>query len=213
MITRACYAPKTTGQANYLNKLKSLKPITVVTGPAGSGKTMFACQQGILEFKERMIDKLILTRPAVSTDEDLGYLPGTFEEKLSPWMRPIFDFLHYHYSPAQIRTLLEDKRVEIAPLSYMRGRTFNNSFIIADEMQNSTENQMKMILTRIGQESKMVLTGDLKQSDLHELNGLETLTERLSRCSDLEHIDLVQLTEEDVIRSNVIKEILNIYKA
>ncbi len=129
---------------------------------------------------QNKIDKLVVTRPAVSVDEQHGFLPGTLQEKMAPWTRPIFDVFEEYYTPDQIEFMINDNKVEIAPLAYMRGRTFKNSYIIADEMQNATDNQMKMLLTRLGDNSKMIVTGDLDQHDRgYETNGLKCFMERL----------------------------------
>ena len=139
--------------------------IVFAIGPAGTGKTIISTLAGIRELKGGDIDKFVVTRPAVSVDEQHGFLPGTLQEKMAPWTRPIFDVFEEYYTPDQIEYMINDNKVEIAPLAYMRGRTFKNSFIIADEMQNATDSQMKMLLTRIGDNSKIVVTGDLAQHD------------------------------------------------
>ena len=140
--------PKNDSQHHYVNLLsKRAKKIIVATGPAGTGKTLFATEYGVRNYLNGTVEKLIFTRPAVSVDEDLGYLPGTLEEKLAPWVRPIYDILYTFIHPKEVSALLEEKVIEIAPLGYMRGRTFKNCWIVADEMQNSTIAQMKMLLT------------------------------------------------------------------
>ena len=195
--------PKTINQILYVKKLMSLKsPIVVAAGPAGCGKTLLACQVAAQKLISNQIDKIVITRPTVSVDEDLGFLPGKLEKKMEPWVKPMFEIFE--------RERVQ-KSVEIVPLAYMRGRTFRNSFIIADEMQNSTPNQMKMVLTRIGEDSKMVVTGDLNQSDLRfALNGLNDLFHRLSD-KDLEYIDHVIMTGEDIQRHPAIVEVLKLY--
>jgi phosphate starvation-inducible PhoH-like protein len=182
--------------------IASKKPIIVSTGPAGCGKTMFACKAAAERIQNGQVQKIIVTRPAVSADEELGFLPGKLEKKMEPWIRPMMEIFE------QERV---QKSVEIVPLAYMRGRTFKNSFIIADEMQNSTANQMKMVLTRIGDHSKLVVTGDTEQSDLSTLsNGLNDFIYRLSG-RDLEYIDYVKMTGEDIQRHPAIKEVLGLY--
>ena len=195
--------PKTINQILYVKKLMSLKsPIVVAAGPAGCGKTLLACQVAAQKLISNQIDKIVITRPTVSVDEDLGFLPGKLEKKMEPWVKPMFEIFE--------RERVQ-KSVEIVPLAYMRGRTFRNSFIIADEMQNSTPNQMKMVLTRLGEDSKMVVTGDLNQSDLRfALNGLNDLFYRLSD-KDLEYIDHVIMTGEDIQRHPAIVEVLKLY--
>jgi phosphate starvation-inducible PhoH-like protein len=149
-------------QKTYLTKLyEESTSIVLAIGPAGTGKTMLAVQFGVKLFQEGKVDKIVVTRPAVSVDEDLGFLPGDLNEKMAPWTRPIFDVLGEYYQKKEIARMLEEGTIEISPLAYMRGRTFKNAYIIADECQNTTVNQMKMLLTRLGEGSKMVVTGDL----------------------------------------------------
>ena len=162
-------------------------------------------------FQEGKIEKIIVTRPAVSVDEDLGFLPGTLNEKMAPWTRPIFDVLGEYYPQKDIETMLFEGVIEISPLAYMRGRTFKNAYIIADEMQNATQNQMKMLLTRLGEGSKMVVTGDLAQADRVKDNGLINFVERLQGQKRLQHIDVVQFDSLDIERHAAVKEILDIY--
>jgi phosphate starvation-inducible PhoH-like protein len=180
-------------------------------GPAGTGKTLISTLAGIKALKGNDIDKFVVTRPAVSVDEQHGFLPGTLQEKMAPWTRPIMDVFEEYYSPEQIEYMLNDNKVEIAPLAYMRGRTFKNSFIIADEMQNATDSQMKMLLTRIGDNSKIVVTGDLAQHDRgFESNGLKLFIEKLTRTKS-DRIKLVQFNQGDIARHPVVDEVLNIY--
>jgi len=170
-----------------------------------------ACHAGSKALANRQVDRLILTRPAVSVDEQHGFLPGTLEKKMEPWTRPMFDCLHRYMSPKQVRALIEDGKIEISPLAYMRGRTFDNAWIIGDEMQNSTPSQMKMLLTRIGEGSKLVVAGDIQQHDRgFEDNGLADLVNRSNPASlSIRHINF---TDEDVVRSEVIKEVLSMYR-
>ena len=159
----------------------------------------------------KQFNKIIFTRPAVSADEDLGYLPGTLEEKMAPWIRPIYDILYNFLSPNEVTQLVEDKKIEIAPLAYMRGRTFKNTWIIADEMQNSLPTQMKMLLTRLGENSRMVITGDLDQHDRHgEINGLADFLDKF-KGNRSNSIVSVEFENDDIQREEVIKEILDIY--
>ena len=156
--------------------------IVFAVGPAGTGKTLISTLAGIRAIKQNKIDKFVVTRPAVSVDEQHGFLPGTLMEKMAPWTRPIFDVFEEYYTPDQIEFMINDNKIEIAPLAYMRGRTFKNSYIIADEMQNATDNQMKMLLTRIGDNSKLIVTGDLAQHERgYESNGLKCFIERLTK--------------------------------
>ena len=198
-------------QQTYLQKLQDeTKSIVLAIGPAGTGKTMLAVQNGIKQFQEGLVDKIIVTRPAVSVDEDLGFLPGTLNEKMAPWTRPIFDVLGEYYQTKDIAKMLEEGVIEISPLAYMRGRTFKNAYIIADEMQNATINQMKMLLTRLGEGSKMVVTGDLAQADRVNDNGLVNFCGLLT-SKTLKHIDIVQFDHKDIERHNAVKEVLSLY--
>jgi phosphate starvation-inducible PhoH-like protein len=204
--------PKNESQHYYAQILKQKsKKIVVATGPAGTGKTLFATEQGVKNFLEGTCEKLIFTRPSVSVDEDLGFLPGTLEEKMAPWVRPIYDILYNFITPKEVTAMLEDKIIEIAPLGYMRGRTFKNCWIVADEMQNSTISQMKMLLTRLGENSRLVITGDLEQFDrVNELNGLEDFLSKFRgrRSSSITNIEFMR---EDIQREEVVKEVLDIY--
>ena len=185
--------------------------IIIASGPAGTGKTLFSIEQGLKRFIEGKVDKLILTRPSVSVDENLGFLPGTLEEKMMPWMRPIYDIFYNFISPKEIEKLIEEKIIEICPLGFMRGRTFKNAWIVADEMQNSTVSQMKMLLTRIGENTKLVITGDLEQNDLKDKNGLEDFLNKMKgkRSSS---INSVEFNNEDIEREDVVKEVLELYQ-
>jgi len=203
---------RNSNQKIYLQKLQDEhKSIVLAIGPAGTGKTMLAVQHGIKLFQEGIVDKIVVTRPAVSVDEDLGFLPGTLNEKMAPWTRPIFDVLGEYYQQKDIANMLEEGVIEISPLAYMRGRTFKNAYIIADEMQNATVNQMKMLLTRLGEGSKMVVTGDLAQADRMNDNGLINFCNLLSGKSGLTHIDIVQFDARDIERHNAVKEVLAVY--
>ena len=197
--------PKTPGQCEYLRVIQSPKPIVIATGPAGSGKTMFGCQVAAEKLANKECKRLILTRPIVAADEDMGYLPGEMERKMEPWIRPMMDIFENYLTRNQL-----EKHVCIEPLGFMRGRTFNDSFIIADEMQNSTPNQMKMLLTRLGDNSKMIVMGDLKQSDLGPRNGLADLVKRIKGL-DLEYIEHVIMDDEDILRHPAVAEILKLY--
>ena len=161
-------------------------------------------------FKEGKVDKIIVTRPAVSVDEDLGHLPGTLEQKMAPWTRPIFDVLREYFNAREIEGMIEEGIIEIAPLAYMRGRTFKHSFILADEMQNATPNQMKMLLTRLGEGSMMAVTGDLNQADRREDNGLIDFTQLLKN-NETSHLDIVQFAKGDIERHSAVKEVLEVY--
>jgi phosphate starvation-inducible PhoH-like protein len=207
------YVPKTGNQEMYVKYLEDERAkIVLGVGPAGSGKTLFACAAAISALRSGMIQKIVMTRPVVPVEEDIGFLPGSMLNKMDPWTRPIFDILGEFYSQKDIDSMLHSGTIDIVPLAYMRGRTFKRSFIIADEMQNSSPNQMLMIATRIGDESKMVITGDLKQSDRGSNNGLADLLGRLKKSGGAdESIRFVELESADVQRSPIVRRILDIY--
>jgi phosphate starvation-inducible PhoH-like protein len=202
--------PRNIAQRKYLDVLYSTVPIVISTGPAGTGKTLLACHAGSKALASGQVQRMILTRPAVSVDEQHGFLPGSLEKKMDPWTRPMFDAMYKYMSVKQVKTMIEDRRIEICPLAYMRGRTFDNAWIIGDEMQNSTPSQMKMLLTRIGDDSKIIVSGDIAQHDRgFENNGLSDLISRiLSSSNDISHINF---SENDIVRNQVIKEILSMY--
>ena len=190
--------PLTHNQCVYLRSLQSSKPIIIATGPAGSGKTMLACQEAMGRVSKREFDRLVFTRPVVPADEDLGYLPGDLDAKMEPWSHPLLE--NCHMTP----------RVSVEPLGFMRGRTFIDTFIIADEMQNSTPAQMKMLLTRLGKNSKIVVLGDADQSDVEGVSGLVDLLGRVGGLS-LDHVDVVTLGAVDIKRHPAVSEILSVY--
>jgi phosphate starvation-inducible protein PhoH and related proteins len=203
--------PRNKNQEDYvLDLLDENTDYVFGIGPAGTGKTMLAVQVAIKQFKDRAVDKIIVTRPAVSVDEDLGALPGTLEEKMAPWTRPIFDVLKEYFDSREISRMIEEGIIEIAPLSYMRGRTFKNAYIIADEMQNSTPSQMKMLLTRLGENSQMAITGDLAQADRMNDNGLLDFISKVKKQNS-NHISVIEFTRKDVERHRAVKDILSIY--
>jgi phosphate starvation-inducible PhoH-like protein len=204
--------PKTNSQEIYASMLKAKnKKIILATGPAGTGKTLFATEYGVRYFLQGTYEKLIFTRPSVSVDEELGFLPGTMEEKMAPWVRPIYDVLYQFMTPKEVTILMEEKIIEISPLGYMRGRTFKNCWIVADEMQNSTVSQMKMLLTRLGENSRLVITGDLEQYDRpNEINGLEDFLDKF-RGRRSSSIGSFEFHRSDIQREEVVKEILDIY--
>jgi len=217
-IVRKLVAPIGENQQLYCDYLADMKVGVVAgLGPAGCGKTLFACQAAVSALVAKDVDKIIMTRPMVSVDEELGFLPGSLEQKMDPWVRPIFDILGDLYSKTEIKQMMNERVIEIAPLAYMRGRTFKRAFIVADEMQNSSPNQMLMLLTRIGEGSKMVITGDLQQSDLVGKNGLADFHGRLKRSSmgdsgeGLVGIKSVEFESGDVKRSSVVSSILGLY--
>lgn len=216
------YKPRTDNQLQYVQYLndKSI-PIVLGIGPAGSGKTLFACNQAVAALKSGEVSKIIVTRPVVSVEEDIGFLPGSLIHKMDPWTRPIFDILLEFYQQKDIDGMLHGGVLEISPLGYMRGRTFKNAFIIADEMQNSSPNQMLMLTTRIGDGSKMVITGDLKQSDRGAENGLADLMQKIKKYNQfclgtnatLPAIRMVEMHGADIQRSPIVSTLLDIYAA
>jgi len=205
--------PRNLSQESYLELLKNpRKYIVFAIGPAGTGKTMLAVQMAIKQLKEGNTSKIIITRPAVSVDEDHGFLPGTLNQKMEPWTRPIMDVFEEYYHPREIAEMLDDSVIEISPLAYMRGRTFKNAFIIADEMQNATPSQMKMLLTRLGENSRMVVTGDLNQADRPHENGLLEFCTLFEEGGDQRMIAMARFETRDVERHPVVKEVLSLYK-
>lgn len=175
-----------------------------LTGAAGSGKTYAACSAALKFFEDELIDRIVITRPVVATEE-LGYLPGTIEEKVNPFIDPLLDILSSIYDKKTIEDMIKDGAIEVAPLAYMRGRTFNDTFIILDEAQNTTIEQMKMFLTRFGHNIKCSITGDVTQSDLFEENGLDWSLRRLKPCG---LVSSVQFEDDDVVRSKLVKELI-----
>lgn len=206
------FVPRTLTQRAYVMCLDNPRvPVVIGTGPAGTGKTLFACHVGAQKLREGAVKRIVMTRPAVSVDEQHGFLPGTLENKMDPWVRPMVDIMSNYYSQKKIDEMLYDRVIEICPLAYMRGRTFDHAWIMADEMQNSTPNQMRMVLTRIGQGSKMVVTGDVDQHDRgFEQNGLWDLISRVTPDDEL--INVVQFGQGDIQRNKVIKQILKLYQ-
>lgn len=206
-------------QIKYQQLIKECN-IVICNGDAGTGKTMIACHEGIKLLKDNRINKLVITRPTSTVDgEDLGFLPGKLEEKMHPFVLPIYDYLLEYYTKDDISSLMNTGKLEIAPLCFMRGRTFKNSFIICDESQNTSKNQMKMLLTRIGDKSKMIITGDVKQSDFGVDNGLTHLISALNSKYQNEYykmfkdgFGLVTLDSSCIQRHPMIKHIIELYE-
>ena len=215
-VNKKKYEPKGINQEKYVNYLDN-KDISLIfaLGPAGTGKTLFACTYAINALKTKSISKIILTRPIVAVeDEEIGYLPGTLQHKMDPWTKPIFDIFLEYYKQYEIDNMIKESIIEISPLSYMRGRTFKNSIVICDEMQNSTPNQMLMLTTRIGEKSKMIITGDLLQSDRQINNGLSDIITKINNYklfNSLDNIKIIEMSYNDIMRSDIVKEILKIY--
>jgi phosphate starvation-inducible PhoH-like protein len=204
--------PKSLSQETYLLKLNDPnKMIVFAIGPAGTGKTMLAVQWAIDQLKYGSADKIIITRPAVSVDEEHGFLPGDLNEKMAPWTKPIFDVIAENFNAREIENFIKEGVIETSPLAYMRGRTFKNAVVVADEMQNATPSQMKMLLTRLGQNSKMVVTGDLQQADRPSNNGLLEFLGLYNNFQGHRYVDLVKFDVQDVERHEAVKEILAIY--
>jgi phosphate starvation-inducible PhoH-like protein len=204
--------PKSLSQETYLLKLNDPnKMIVFAIGPAGTGKTMLAVQWAIDQLKYGSADKIIITRPAVSVDEQHGFLPGDLNQKMEPWTKPIFDVFSENFNAREIENFVREGVIETSPLAYMRGRTFKNSVVIADEMQNATPSQMKMLLTRLGSNSKMVVTGDLQQADRPCNNGLLEFLQLFNNFENHRYVDLVKFDIHDVERHEAVKEILAIY--
>lgn len=201
--------PKTVGQKKYV---KSIKDNTIVfgVGPAGTGKTYLAVAMAVKAFKAQEINRIILTRPAVEAGESLGFLPGDLQTKVDPYLRPLYDALFEMLGEEAFQKHLERATIEVAPLAYMRGRSLNDSFIILDEAQNTTREQMKMFLTRLGFNSKAVVTGDITQIDLpaSKKSGLVEATNVLKNVDD---IDIIKFSEKDVVRSKIVQDIIKAY--
>jgi phosphate starvation-inducible PhoH-like protein len=202
-------APKTVNQKHYVDSIRK-NTITFGIGPAGTGKTFLAVALAAAALSRREVNRIILTRPAVEAGERLGFLPGDLMAKIDPYLRPLFDALHDMLDAEKVSTYLERGQIEVAPLAFMRGRTLNDSFIILDEAQNTTPEQMKMILTRLGFNSKMVVTGDVTQIDLpkHEGSGLVVIGDILD---GIEGIEFVRFGGEDVVRHRLVQKIVEAY--
>ncbi|HHV98506.1 MAG TPA: PhoH family protein [Clostridiaceae bacterium] len=201
---------KTHGQSRYVETI-SKNVITFGIGPAGTGKTFLAVALAVKSFKSKEVDRIVLTRPAVEAGEKLGFLPGDLQNKVDPYLRPLYDALYELMGPETYLKYLEKGMIEVAPLAYMRGRTLDNSFIILDEAQNTTPEQMKMFLTRIGFGSKAVITGDITQIDLpgDKKSGLK---EVMNILKDIKGIEFVYLSEKDVVRHELVQKIIKAYE-
>jgi phosphate starvation-inducible PhoH-like protein len=206
--------PKSRNQETYIDLLEDPQRLIVfATGPAGTGKTMLAVLAALKAFRAGECSRIVITRPAVGVDDEQhGFLPGTLNQKMEPWTKPIFDIIEEYYKPQEVARLLDEKYIEIAPLAYMRGRTFKNSWIIADEMQNATPSQMKMLLTRLGENSKMVVTGDTQQADRKAKdNGLLDFQRLMADFDDSQYIAGVEFAVKDVRRHPAVAEVLKLY--
>ncbi len=203
--------PKTLGQKRYIDAIRR-STVTFAIGPAGTGKTYLAVAAAVKALQDRQISRIVLTRPAVEAGERLGFLPGTLYEKIDPYLKPLYDALYEMMDPEAFQRLVERGTIEVAPLAFMRGRTLNDSFIILDEAQNTTPEQMKMFLTRLGFGSKAVVNGDVTQTDLAPGNrsGLVVVQEILH---DIEGLEFVQLGARDVVRHRIVQDIVEAYRA
>jgi phosphate starvation-inducible PhoH-like protein len=202
--------PKTVNQQKLVDLIKD-NDLVFALGPAGTGKTYISVAMAVRALKNKQVKKLIITRPAVEAGENLGFLPGDLKEKIDPYLRPIYDALHDMIPFEKLQYYMEREIVEIAPLAYMRGRTLNNAFILLDEAQNTTPMQMKMFLTRMGPESKMIITGDASQIDLpkRQQSGLK---EAVRILGDVKGIGILELDEKDVVRHRLVRDIIEAYR-
>ena len=201
---------KTIGQQKYMKAIQK-NTITVGVGPAGTGKTYLAVAAAVAAFRDRTVNRIILTRPAVEAGERLGFLPGDLQNKVDPYLRPLYDALYDMLGPETYQKYLERGSIEVAPLAYMRGRTLDDSFIILDEAQNTTREQMKMFLTRLGFGSKIVITGDVTQIDLPE-EKVSGLKDAIRVLEGVEDIAICTLTSSDVVRHALVQKIINAYE-
>ena len=201
--------PKTLGQKEYLKAIQT-HPITFGVGPAGTGKTYLAVAMAVKAFKSKDVERIILTRPAVEAGEKLGFLPGDLQNKVDPYLRPLYDGLYDMLGPETFQRLLEKQTIEVAPLAYMRGRTLDNAFIILDEAQNTSPEQMKMFLTRMGSGSKVVVTGDVTQIDLPD-KSRSGLVDALAVLKNIDGIAQIRFSEKDVVRHRLVQEIVKAY--
>ena len=200
--------PRSEVQKRYLSAIKSF-PLTFATGPAGTGKTWVCTALAAQQLESGHIDKIIITRPSVEAGESLGFLPGELEEKFDPYLQPFRDVLDERLGKAFVQFLLKSGRIEATPLGYMRGRTFKNAFVILDEAQNTTPAQMKMFLTRIGENCRVVVNGDIRQKDITGPSGLEDAVKRLTHIPSVKHIEF---TKADIVRSGLVQEIIESYE-
>jgi len=201
---------KTVGQQNYMKAIQK-NTVTIGVGPAGTGKTYLAVAAAVAAFRERTVNRIILTRPAVEAGERLGFLPGDLQNKVDPYLRPLYDALYDMLGPETFQKYQERGSIEVAPLAYMRGRTLDDSFIILDEAQNTTKEQMKMFLTRLGFGSKIVITGDVTQIDLPD-DKVSGLKDAIRVLEDVDDIAICRLSSADVVRHALVQEIINAYE-
>jgi phosphate starvation-inducible PhoH-like protein len=199
--------PQSPGQKILMEAI-STHNLTLALGPAGTGKTYLAISAAVEALEENKVDRIVLSRPAIEAGESIGYLPGDMNEKMSPFLRPLYDALNERLGGKRLRQLMADGAIEIAPVGFMRGRTLNNAFVVIDEAQNCTYAQIKMLLTRLGWHSTMVLTGDPDQSDL--LNGLSGLSDIARRLEAIDNISVVRMAEQDIVRHPLVASMLTV---
>lgn len=211
------YNAKTLGQKKYKSSIYNPNyDLIICNGPAGSGKTSIACDYSIQNIKDKNFNKIIITRPTVTIQENLGHLPGTINEKMYPWTLPIFDVFNEYFTKNEVESMINDGIIEISPLGFIQGRTFKNSIIVADEMQNSSIEQMYMLLTRIGTNSKMIINGDLNQNK--NKNGLHDIINKLKKSyldkndMNTDRIDLIEMNQDDIVRHKIVSKIIDLYK-
>jgi len=200
--------PRNENQEEYLNALKDSDQV-IVFGPAGTGKTYCVATFAANQYHLKNINKIVITRPHVAVGKDIGYLPGTLEEKCAPWALPVIDVLEKHLTKGVVETGLKNENIEVAPLALMRGRSFENTFVIVDEAQNITLPELKMLVTRIGEGSKLVLNGDIQQSDLKEADGLSKITHYAKK--HMLPIPIIEFTIDDVVRSDICKQWIQVF--
>lgn len=202
-------------QSLYRESLDTKKKTMVIAvGPSGTGKTSIACSTSLERLIDNQITKIVVTRPMVSTGNEMGFLPGTMENKMDPWLTPLYDNFLDEINKKSLEEYIHNNAIEICPLAYIRGRTFSSCWIIADEMQNSTSMEMKTLLTRVGENSKIIVTGDLDQCDLRQngqKNGLQDLIEKVKEKNSNKHTDIVTFDIDDVQRSDFVKYVLKLY--
>lgn len=202
------FKPITVAQSNYIKAINN-NTIILVDGPAGTGKTKVAVSLAAEKLKSDPFFKLILIRPAITSEEDLGHLPGTLEEKYSPYIEPFMDYLEESLGKSHVRNLVKNERIIAKPIAYLRGKTFKDCWVILDEAQNTTPEQMKLVLTRIGENAKLIVDGDIDQTDIQGQNGL---SDAIDRLYNIQGIKVVTFTEDDIVRHGLIKYILKAYR-
>tara|TARA_R110002167_G_scaffold231415_3_gene436648 strand:+ start:553 stop:1188 length:636 start_codon:yes stop_codon:yes gene_type:complete len=207
MKRRKSLKAKTQNQQEYIREIEG-NDVTLCTGPAGTGKTAVSVGLACDYLLDGRVDKIVVTRPVIEAGRGLGFLPGTFEEKIHPYLIPVLEEMEYRLSPNRAKAYRDEGKIEVCPLEYMRGRNFHNSFMILDEAQNATFEQLKMFITRIGWNSKAVINGDMDQTDLMEIEqgGLDKF---LYRLDEIDGVGIAELTDEDIIRNKIISKILN----